>query len=78
MGQKVHPLGMRLGITETHRSMWYADSRNYPSMLYNDLITRKFLKKALAQAYVSRIQIERPAKNARITVYSARPGVVIG
>jgi small subunit ribosomal protein S3 len=78
MGQKVHPTGIRLGITETHRSMWYASSANYADMLLSDIKTRDFLKKRLKDAFVSRIQIERPARNARITIYTARPGVVIG
>lgn len=78
MGQKVHPTGIRLGIVETHRSMWYADSKRYSDTLLSDIKTRRFLKKRLANASVSRIQIERPAKNARITIHTARPGVVIG
>ena len=78
MGQKVHPTGIRLGIVETHRSMWYANKKNYPDLLISDLQTREYLRKKLANAFVSRIQIERPAKNARITIHTARPGVVIG
>lgn len=78
MGQKVHPTGVRLGIIETHRSMWYANKHNYADTLISDLKTRAFLRKKLANAFVSRIQIERPAKNARITIHTARPGVVIG
>ena len=78
MGQKVHPTGIRLGIVETHRSMWYADSKHYADMLYNDIKARDYLRKKLAKAFVSRIQIERPARNACITVHTARPGVVIG
>ena len=78
MGQKVHPTGIRLGITEKHRSMWYANSKDYADMLQNDIRTREFLKKKLANAFVSRVQIERPAKTGKITVYTARPGVVIG
>lgn len=78
MGQKVHPTGMRLGIIETHRSMWYANSKNYADTLLSDLKTRSFLREKLANAFVSRIQIERPARNARITIHTARPGVVIG
>lgn len=78
MGQKVHPTAIRLGIIETHRSMWYANSKNYPDMLYSDLKIREFLRKKLENAFVSRIQIERPARNARITIHTARPGVVIG
>jgi len=78
MGQKVHPTGIRLGIVETHRSMWYANKKHYSELLLNDLKTRDFLRKKLQNAFVSRIQIERPAKNARITIHTARPGVVIG
>lgn len=78
MGQKVHPTGMRLGIIETHRSMWYSDTKRYADTLLSDFKTRLYLKKRLANASVSRIQIERPAKNARITLFTARPGVVIG
>lgn len=78
MGQKVHPTGMRLGIIETHRSMWYANSKDYADTLISDLKTRSYLRQKLANAFVSRIQIERPARNARITIHTARPGVVIG
>lgn len=78
MGQKVHPTGIRLGIVETHRSMWYADSKHYADMLHSDIKAREYLRKKLAKAFVSRIQIERPARNACITVHTARPGVVIG
>ena len=78
MGQKVHPTGIRLGIVKDWTSTWYADSKNYADYLYTDLRVRNFLKKKLAQASVSRIQIERPARNARITISTARPGLVIG
>jgi small subunit ribosomal protein S3 len=78
MGQKVHPTGIRLGITKDWTSKWYADSKDYPEFLHADLKVREYLQKKLAQASVSRIQIERPARNARITIYSARPGLVIG
>ena len=78
MGQKVHPTGIRLGIVKDWTSTWYADSKNYADYLYVDLQVREFLKKKLAQASVSRIQIERPARNARITISTARPGLVIG
>ena len=78
MGQKIHPTGIRLGIVEDWKSTWYADSKNYPEMLNTDLKVRQYLKKRLAQASVSRIQINRPAKNAHITVHTARPGIVIG
>ena len=78
MGQKVHPIGIRLGITKDWSSKWYADSQTYPEYVATDHKIRVFLKKKLAQASVSRIQIERPAKKAHITVHTARPGIVIG
>lgn len=78
MGQKVHPTGIRLGITKDWTSKWYADSKNYGDYLHTDLKVREYLQKKLAAASVSRIQIERPANNARITIFSARPGLVIG
>jgi small subunit ribosomal protein S3 len=78
MGQKIHPTGFRLPVTRAWSSRWYAGSRNFATMLAEDLAVREFLKKRLKNAAVSRILIERPAKNARITIYSARPGVVIG
>jgi small subunit ribosomal protein S3 len=78
MGQKIHPTGFRLAVTRDWTSRWFASSRNYSTMLHEDLKVRTFLKKRLAHASVGRIVIERPAKNARITLYSARPGVVIG
>jgi len=77
MGQKVNPIGLRLGIIRTWDSRWYADD-GYADMLHEDLRIRKFLQKRLAQAGVSKIVIERPAKKARITVHTARPGVIIG
>ena len=77
MGQKVNPIGLRLGINRTWDSRWYADS-NYADLLHEDIRLRKYLKKRLAQAGVSRVVIERPAKKARITIHTARPGVVIG
>ena len=73
MGQKVHPTGIRLGIVQDWKSKWYADSKNFPDMLNTDLQVREFLKKRLSQASVSRIQIDRPAKNAHITIHTARP-----
>jgi small subunit ribosomal protein S3 len=78
MGQKVHPIGIRLGIVKDWTSKWYADSKDYANNLYTDLKVREFLKKKLAGASVSNIQIERPANNARITIHTARPGIVIG
>ena len=78
MGQKVHPTGIRLGIVKDWTSKWYANSRDYADLLNTDLEVRDFLRKELAKASVSRIQIDRPAKNAHITIHTARPGVVIG
>jgi len=77
MGQKVNPIGLRLGINRTWDSRWYADD-TYADVVHEDLNIREFLRKRLAQAGVSRIVIERPAKKARITIHTARPGVVIG
>jgi small subunit ribosomal protein S3 len=78
MGQKIHPTGFRLAVTRAWNSRWFANNRNFATMLAEDLKVREFLKAKLKNAAVSRILIERPAKNARITIYSARPGVVIG
>jgi len=78
MGQKVHPIGIRLGIVKDWTSTWYANSKDYADFLYTDLRVRAYLKKRLQQASVSRIQIERPARNAHITISTARPGLVIG
>ena len=78
MGQKIHPTGFRLAVTRNWMSRWFANSKNFSVMLNEDLKVREYLKKKLAHASVGRVVIERPAKNARITVYSARPGVVIG
>ena len=78
MGQKINPIGFRLALNRNWASRWYANNKNFPAMLLEDIKVRDHLKKKLAHAAVSRIVIERPAKNARITVHSARPGVVIG
>jgi len=78
MGQKVHPTGIRLGIVKDWTSKWYADSKKYADFLNLDLETRNFIKQRLKHASVSRIQIERPASNAVITIHTARPGIVIG
>ncbi len=78
MGQKVHPIGIRLGIVKDWTSTWYASSRDYADMLNTDLEVRDYLRKKLSQASVSRIQIDRPANNAHITIHTARPGLVIG
>ncbi len=78
MGQKIHPIGFRLSVNKNWSSKWYANSKNFSEMLLKDIEVRAYLKKKLAGAMVSKIVIERPAKNAKITIYSARPGVVIG
>ncbi|MDP1718683.1 MAG: 30S ribosomal protein S3, partial [Burkholderiales bacterium] len=78
MGHKIHPIGFRLAVNKNWASRWYANSKNFPIMLNEDIKVRDYLKKKLGHAAVSRVVIERPAKNARITIFSARPGVVIG
>jgi len=78
MGQKVHPTGLRLGIVKEHNSVWYAEGAEYAKNLVNDIQTRDYIDGKLAHASVSRIVIERPAKTARITIHTARPGIVIG
>ena len=78
MGQKIHPTGFRLAVTRAWQSRWFATKANFATMLAEDLKVREYLKAKLKSAAVSRILIERPAKNARITIFSARPGVVIG
>ena len=78
MGQKIHPTGFRLAVTRDWTSRWFAPNSDYSTMLHDDIKVRNFLRKRLSHASVGRVVIERPAKNARITLYSARPGVVIG
>ncbi len=78
MGQKIHPTGFRLSISRNWASRWYANDRDFAGMLAEDIKVREYLKAKLKNASVSRVLIERPAKNARITIFSARPGVVIG
>ncbi|MCV6626063.1 MAG: 30S ribosomal protein S3 [Cellvibrionaceae bacterium] len=78
MGQKVHPTGIRLGIVKKHTSTWYAGSDEYADKLNTDLKVREYIQKELANASVSRVDIERPANTARITIHTARPGIVIG
>jgi small subunit ribosomal protein S3 len=78
MGQKIHPTGFRLSVTRNWASRWYAGNNNFATMLNEDLKVRAYLKTKLKNASVGRVVIERPAKNARITIYSSRPGVVIG
>lgn len=78
MGQKVNPTGIRLGIVKKHTSVWYASGRDYAKYLLEDMEVRDLVKKKLAAASVSRVEIERPAQTARVTVFTARPGIVIG
>lgn len=78
MGQKIHPTGFRLAVQKNWSSRWYANSKQFPELLQNDIQVREFLTKKLVNAAVSKVVIERPAKNAKITIHSARPGVVIG
>ena len=78
MGQKVHPIGIRLGITKEWSSNWYADSQTYAEYVHQDHQVREFITDKLKDASVSRIQIDRPAKRANITIHTARPGIVIG
>ncbi|ADP96150.1 MULTISPECIES: 30S ribosomal protein S3 [Marinobacter] len=78
MGHKVNPTGIRLGVIKEHNSVWYADKKEYSKNLLNDIQVREFLDKRLVKASVSKIVIERPAQNARITIHTARPGIVIG
>jgi small subunit ribosomal protein S3 len=78
MGQKIHPTGFRLALNKNWASRWYANNKGFSGMLLEDVKVRDYLKEKLSHAAVSRVVIERPAKNARITIFSARPGVVIG
>lgn len=78
MGHKVHPTGFRLGVTENWRSMWYADSKQFADYLNTDIKVREYIRQKLAHASVSRIDIQRPARNALVTIHTARPGIVIG
>jgi small subunit ribosomal protein S3 len=78
MGQKVNPIGLRLGINRTWDSRWYANDKDYAGLLHEDIKIREFLEKKLSQAGISKIVIERPAKKARVTIHSARPGIIIG
>src|SRR5260370_2636328 len=78
MGQKVNPIGLRLGINRTWDSRWYAEGEEYATMLHEDISIRKVLRKRLSQAGVAKIVIERPANRARVTIHTSRPGGVIG
>ena len=78
MGQKVNPIGIRLGISRDHNSVWFAEKDKYREILFNDFQVREFLKKELYNAFVSKIHIERPAQSAKVTIHTARPGMIIG
>lgn len=78
MGQKVNPIGIRLGISRDHNSVWFAEKDKYREILFNDFQVREFLKKELNNAFVSKIHIERPAQSAKVTIHTARPGMIIG
>ena len=78
MGQKINPIGFRLGVQKNWSSKWFTSTKNFPVFLNNDIKVREFLNKKLANAAVSKIIIERPAKNAKVTIMTARPGIVIG
>jgi len=78
MGQKVHPIGIRLGIVKQHTSVWYAEGRTYADYLFTDLKVREYVQNKLKAASVSRVEIQRPAQTAKITIHTARPGIVIG
>ncbi len=78
MGQKVNPVGIRLGITRDWVSKWYAGKKQFPIQIYTDYQVRQFLRKKLAEASVSRVHIERAARKVNVTIHTARPGIVIG
>ncbi len=78
MGQKINPIGFRLSVNRNWTSKWFANSKHFGPTLFQDIRIREYLQKKLSHASVAKISIERPAKNARITIHSARPGVVIG
>jgi small subunit ribosomal protein S3 len=78
VGQKVNPIGIRLGISRDHNSVWFAEKDKYREILFNDFQVREFLKKELDNAFVSKILIERPAQSAKVTIHTARPGMIIG
>lgn len=78
MGQKVHPTGIRLGIVKKHNSIWYADPKSYAKFLLTDLSVREFVMKTLSRASVSKVEIQRASETAKVTIFTARPGIVIG
>ena len=78
MGQKVNPVGFRLGISRDHNSTWYAEKGKYQELLLNDFAVREFLKKELDRSFVSKIEIERPSESAKVSIHTSRPGMIIG
>ena len=78
MGQKVNPVGFRLGISRDHNSTWYAEKGKYQDLLLNDFAVREFLKKELDSSFVSKIEIERPSESAKVSIHTSRPGMIIG
>jgi len=78
MGQKVNPVGFRLGISRDHNSTWYAEKGKYQELLLNDFAVREFLKKELDSSFVSKIEIERPSESAKVSIHTSRPGMIIG
>ena len=78
MGQKVNPIGIRLGISRDHNSIWYAEKNKYQQLLLNDFAVREFLKKRLDNSFVSKIEIERPSESAKVSIHTSRPGMIIG
>jgi len=78
VGQKIHPLGVRLGITQTHRSTWFANSKTYPSILKEDFLIRSFVEKKLSNASIVKVQIDRKADQIEISLYTSRPGIIVG
>ena len=78
MGQKVNPIGIRLGISRDHNSVWYAEKNKYQQLLLNDFAVREFLKKRLDNSFVSKIEIERPSESAKVSIHTSRPGMIIG
>jgi small subunit ribosomal protein S3 len=78
MGQKINPIGFRLGITQEHRSRWFADSKQYPELLQEDHTIREYVRKELSNAGISKVRIERKADQVDLEIHTARPGVVVG
>lgn len=78
MGQKIHPLGVRLGITQTHKSMWFANTKTYPNILREDFLIRSFIEKKLSSASLVKVQIDRKADQIEVYLHTSRPGVIVG